>query len=197
MTAKKVNYLEFLKTVGRSKRLLRAGWVREGIKNPESIAEHSFRVGVMTMTIANKLKVNRDKLMKMALVHSLGEAITGDKVWIRWGVVDLKAREAKEEQEVRGIVSLFSGTEGGEEYIKIFEEMVLRSSREAKLFWQIDKLEMALQAYEYEEEQGKNLDEFFITADLYIKEPSIREFFKEIMKKREGIGKEISRHESI
>src|SRR3990172_1220246 len=124
MTAKKANYLEFLKIVGRSKRLLRTGWVREGIKNPESIAEHSFRVGVMAMTIANKLKVNKDKLMKMALVHSLGEAITGDKVWIRWGVVDLKAREAKEEQEIRGIVGLFSGTEGGGEYIKIFEEMV-------------------------------------------------------------------------
>jgi len=197
MTAKKANYLEFLKIVGRSKRLLRTGWVREGIKNPESIAEHSFRVGVMAMTIANKLKVNKDKLMKMALVHSLGEAITGDKVWIRWGVVDLKAREAKEEQEIRGIVGLFSGTEGGGEYIKIFEEMVLRSSREAKLFWQIDKLEMSLQAYEYEEEQGKNLDEFFITADLYIKEPSIREFFKEIMKKRQERRKSITKHESI
>ncbi|MBI2031653.1 MAG: HD domain-containing protein [Candidatus Levybacteria bacterium] len=195
--AKKSDYLEFLKIVGKSKRLLRTGWVREGIKNPESIAAHSFRVGVLTMTVADELKIDKDKLMKMSLIHSLGEAITEDKVWVRWGVVDLKARKVKEEQEIRGIVGLFNGIEGGEEYIEIFEEMILRSSKEAKLFWQIDKLEMSLQAYEYEEEQNKKLDEFFATADLYIKEPFLREMFDEIMRKREERGKTLTKHESL
>lgn len=197
MAPQKTNYIEFIKTVGRSKRMLRTGWVREKIQDPESVAEHSFRVGVLAMILVDKLKADKDKLMKMALIHDLGEAITGDKVWIRWGVVDLKAREVKEEQEIRGIVGLFSGIEGGEEFIEIFEEMVLRSSREAKLFWQIDKLEMTLQAYEYEEEQGKKLDEFFATAELYIKETLLREIFEEIMKKREERRKNITRHESI
>lgn len=197
MMAKKSDYLEFLKIVGKSKRLLRTGWVREGIKNPESIAAHSFRVGVLTMTVADELKIDKDKLMKMSLIHSLGEAITEDKVWVRWGVVDLKARKVKEEQEIRGIVGLFNGIEGGEEYIEIFEEMILRSSKEAKLFWQIDKLEMSLQAYEYEEEQNKKLDEFFATADLYIKEPFLREMFDEIMRKREERGKTLTKHESL
>lgn len=189
-------YLDFFKTVGKSKRLPRTGWVREKIKNPESAAEHSFRVGVFTMMLADRLAVNKDKLMKMALIHDLGVAITGDIVWVRWGVVDLKAREKKEREEIKGVVSLFSDIEGGREYIKIFEEMILRSSKEAKIFWQIDKLEMALQALEYEQEQGKNLDEFFATADLYIKHPILREMFEEMIKQRENRKGAILNYES-
>lgn len=182
----KNKYLDFFKTVGKSKRLPRTGWVREKIKNPESAAEHSFRVGVLTMMLAERLGVDKDKLMKMALIHDLGAALTEDTVWIRWGVVDLKARDKKEREEIRGIVSLFSNIPGGKEYIKIFEEMTLRSSKEAKIFWQVDKLEMALQALEYEQEQEKNLDEFFATADLYIKHPVLREMFEEILSQREN-----------
>ena len=196
MQSKKQGYLDFFKTVGKSKRLPRTGWVREKIKNPESAAEHSFRVGVIAMTLADKLEVSKDKLMKMALIHDLSAALTEDMVWIRWGVVDLKAREKKETEEIKGIVSLFSDIEGGREYIRIFEEMILRSSKEAKIFWQIDKLEMALQALEYEQEQEKNLDEFFATADLYIKHPVLREMFEEILSQRENKKGAILNYES-
>ena len=196
MQSKKQDYLDFFKIVGKSKRLPRTGWVREKIKNPESAAEHSFRVGVIAMTLADKLEVSKDKLMKMALIHDLGLAATEDTVWIRWGVIDLKARDKKEKEEIREIVSLFNSMEGGKEYIKVFEEMVLRSSKEAKIFWQVDKLEMALQALEYEQEQGKNLDEFFATANLYIKHPFLREMFEEVLSQRENKREVITNYES-
>ncbi len=196
MGSKKQGYLDFFKTVGKSKRLPRTGWVREKVKNPESAAEHSFRVGVFAMMLAERLGVDKDKLMKMALIHDLGAALTEDMVWIRWGVVDLKARDRKEREEIKGIVSLFNDIEGGKEYVKIFEEMTLRSSKEAKVFWQIDKLEMALQALEYEEEQGKNLEEFLTTADLYIKHPILREIFEEILNQRPSLKGRIQNYES-
>lgn len=179
-----LNYLQFFKEVGKSKRLLRSGWVREEVKDSESVAEHSFRVGVLAMILADKLKVNKDKLMKMALLHDLSMSMTGDKVWIRWGIVDVKSREEKEKEEIKGVVSLFHKITNGNEFIEIFEELLTRSSGEAKIFWQIDKLEMAMQALEYEEEQGRNLEEFFGTADLYIKEQLIRNIFKEIVRSR-------------
>lgn len=197
MQSRKQDYLDFFKIVGKSKRLPRTGWVREKVKDPESAAEHSFRVSVFSMILADKLKVHKDKLMKMALIHDLGEAITGDIVWIRWGVLDLKAREKKETEEIKGVVSLFSDIEGGKEYINIFEEMTLRSTKEAKVFWQIDKLEMALQALEYEQEQRKNLDEFFATADLYIRHPVLREMFEEILSQRENKKEVVTNYESI
>lgn len=185
MSSKKaVSYLNFFKTVGKSKRLLRTGWIREKVRDPESVAEHSFRVGVLAMLLADELDVNKEKLMKMALIHDLSMNATGDKVWIRWGVVDIKAKEEKEEKEIRGIVNLFHQMKQGDEFIKIFEELLGRSSKESKIFWQLDKLEMSMQALEYEEEQNKNLEEFFVTADLYIKEPLIADIFKEILKSR-------------
>lgn len=178
------NYLQFFKDVGKSKGLLRSGWIREKIKNPESVAEHSFRVGVLSMILADALKANKEKLVKMALIHDLSMSITGDQVWVRWGIVNMKSREEKERKEIKGLVDMFSKIEERDEFIGIFEELLNRSSKESRIFWQIDKLEMAIQAFEYERDQNKNLEEFFQTADMYIKEPLIRNIFVEVLKSR-------------
>ena len=98
---KKPDYLDFLKNVGKSKRLLRTGWVREKVKDPESVAEHSFRVSVLAMVLTDKLgyDLDKNKLIKMALLHDLGEVITGDIVTERFDVIDIKKRDAKEKDE--------------------------------------------------------------------------------------------------
>ena len=192
----KNKYLDFFKTVGKSKRLPRTGWVREKVKNPESVAEHSFRVGVLAMVLADKLEANKEKLMKMSLIHDLGEIFTGDIVWTRGGLVDIKIRENKEKEELKGLIRLFSGIEDGKKFIKIFEEMISSSTKDAKIFWQIDKLETVLQAFEYEEEQGVLLEEFFMNADLFIKEKILREIFEEILKERDLKKRSYVSHES-
>ncbi|MCL4419034.1 HD domain-containing protein [Patescibacteria group bacterium] len=173
--------------------------MREKVKDPESVAEHSFRVGVLAMVLSNKLeyKLDKEKLMKMALLHDLAEVVTGDMVTARWSIIDVKKVEEKEKEEKREIKKMFDIIGEGDGYGDIFDEMVSRITPEAKVFWQLDKLEMAIQALEYEQEQGKNLDEFFVTADLYIKEANLREIFDEIMIKRENRRKEISKHEGI
>ena len=61
MASRKLSYLDFFKTIGASKRLLRSGWVRENVKDPESVAEHSFRVGVLAMVLADQIGNNLDK----------------------------------------------------------------------------------------------------------------------------------------
>jgi putative hydrolase of HD superfamily len=60
--------------------------------------------------------------------------------------------------------------------------MISRKTREAQIFWQLDKLEMALQAKEYEEKQKKSLPEFFENAGMHITEPLLIEIFKELTK---------------
>lgn len=187
MASKKADYLDFFKTVGKSKRLLRTGWVREKVKDPESVAEHSFRVSVLAMVLSDKLghKLDKEKLIKMAILHDLGEVITGDIVTERHDIIDLAKRDEKEKEEKEGIREIFDKIGEGDEYVKIFDEMIGRTTPEAKVFWQFDKLEMALQAYEYEEEQGKDLEEFFISVGLYhVREPLIKEIFDELIKKR-------------
>lgn len=187
MSSKKLSYLDFFKIVGKSKRLLRSGWVREKVKDPESVAEHSFRVGVLAMVLSDKFgyTLNKEKLMKMALLHDLAEVITGDIIVERWDIIDVNKRKEKERLEKKGIRKIFNKIGQGDEYVAIFEEMIGRLTPEAKIFFQLDKLEMAFQALEYEEEQGKNLEEFFVSVGLfYTKDVLIKEIFDEIMKER-------------
>lgn len=188
MRSKTINYLEFFKIIGKSKRLLRTGWVREKIKDPESVAEHSFRVGMLAMVLTDKLGKNLDKnkLIKMALLHDIAEVITGDIVTERWDLVDVKRRREKEIEEKEGIRKIFDVIGQGDEYADIFSEMINRATPEAKVFWQFDKLEMALQALEYEKEQpDKNLEEFFLgVGSYYTKEPLIKTIFNDVIKNR-------------
>lgn len=180
------NYLDFFKTIGRSKKLLRSGFVREKIVDPESVAEHSFRVGVITMTLSDKLpyRIDRQKLIKMALIHDIGEIATGDIVVQRGEVIDLKLRDEKEIKERAGIKEIFNKIKEGDLYSEIFEEMIERKTVEAQIFWQFDKLEMAITALEYEHEQGKNLEEFFLDALTHMREPFLRKILQDIIDDR-------------
>lgn len=186
MSGRRVNYLDFFKTVGKSKRLLRSGFVREKVVNPESVAEHSFRTGFIAMVLSNKVgnNLNKDKLIRMALIHDIGEIITGDVVVQRGEIIDLALRDSKEEQERIGIKKIFNQIQEGEIYAEIFEEMIARKSPEAKIFWQFDKLDLAITALEYEEEQGKQLDEFFLDANTHMKEPLLKKILYKIIKSR-------------
>lgn len=176
--------VDFISAVGRPKRIPRTGWVREKIKHPESVAEHSFRVGIMAMVIADPLGLDKEKLMKMSFIRGLGEVVTRDVVVERGNMIDMKRRGEKEHMERDGIKKIFETIEKADEYIKIFDEMVERKSEEAKILWQIDKLEMTIQALEYEKEQGKNLDEFFVNAKLQIEAPLLKKILNEVLKKR-------------
>jgi len=178
--------LSFTLKIGKSKKILRSGWIREKVKDPESVAEHSFRVSVLAMIVADKLGLDKEKLIQMAILHDLGELVTGDLVWSRGKIIDLKKRQDKEELEKRGIKKIFGLIGKEEQYTELYSEMIERKTEEAKFFWQLDKLEMAVQALEYEKSDAKNLSEFFINADLQISSDFLKKVMKEIFKARKA-----------
>ena len=122
--------------------------------------------------------------MKMAFIRGLSEVVTRDIVVERGNMIDIKRRGEKEHEEREGIREIFKTIKETDEYVKIFEEMVGRKSEEAKILWQIDKIEMIIQALEYEKEQNKNLDEFFVNAQLQIENPLLKKIFGEILRRR-------------
>lgn len=183
------NALSFLLTTIQSKKIVRTGWTMKAIPNPESVAEHSFQLCVMAMVFADQLGADREKLIKMAVIHDLGEIFTGDLVWSRGNMIDIKKRQEKEITEAQGIERIFSKLGNSKEYLSIFKEMTERKSVEATIFWQLDKLEMAIQALEYEINTHKNLDEFFVNTDLQLTLPFFREIFGHIMSQRPHLHK--------
>lgn len=72
--------IKFFSEVGKLKDIKRRGWIIRDIKNPESIADHSFRAALMGWILAEKSgrKLNISKLLKMAIVHDLCEVYAGD-----------------------------------------------------------------------------------------------------------------------
>ena len=65
--------LEFLRAVGGLKGLTRRGWLEAGIKNPESVAEHSYRTAVLAMILADLQGLDAEKAIRMALLHDMAE----------------------------------------------------------------------------------------------------------------------------
>lgn len=70
--------VSFAYEAGHLQRLPRAGWLLAGIQNPESVAEHSFRVGVLAYVIAVLEGANPDRASALGLFHDLPETRSGD-----------------------------------------------------------------------------------------------------------------------
>src|SRR4030066_2259365 len=64
-------YIQFFIKIGRLKSTPRPGWVLRGVKNPESIADHAFRVLMLAWICGSRSKLNIKRLLKLALVHSI------------------------------------------------------------------------------------------------------------------------------
>lgn len=169
--------LELFHNVGQLKTLKRAGWNRVGIPEPESVADHVFRTAFIAMFLGDLLKLDTEKLIKMAMVHDLPEIITGDIT----PYDDLTVVE-KRNKEVEAIKELLKEISNGNEYIDLWLEYDEQRSTEAKILKNIDKLEMAFQAIEYKNQYpNKNLTEFFEDVEKQINIDEVRKLY-EILK---------------
>jgi putative hydrolase of HD superfamily len=157
------NFVKFLEITGILKRTQRAGWVDVGVYQPESIADHSFRTAFLCMLYADMESLDTLKLLSMALIHDLPEAIIGDLM------PSQKTAETKQNEEtaIHQILTLLPETQR-ENYLAVWNEYQEGKTREAKAVQQLDKIEMAMQAKEYEKlgssSKNKNLKRFVKSA---------------------------------
>ncbi|KAL8040924.1 hypothetical protein ABFX02_10G131600 [Erythranthe guttata] len=151
--------IDFLSLCHRLKTTKRAGWIRKEVQEPESIADHMYRMGLMALIASDLPGVNREKCIKMAIVHDIAEAIVGD-ITPADGIP--KQEKSRREQEaLKNMCELLGGGARAKEISDLWMEYEENSSMEAKVVKDFDKVEMILQALEYEKEQGKDLEEFF------------------------------------
>nr|CAD1840246.1 unnamed protein product [Ananas comosus var. bracteatus] len=158
----------------------RAGWVRRGVREPESVADHMYRMGVMALVAPDMPGIDRDRCIKMAIVHDIAEAIVGD-ITPSDGVPKLeKSRMEKEALDHmcnllgggsralswRHILISSANSSTAKEIHDLWMEYEENSSRRQRLSRTLTRIcyklvEMILQALEYENEQGIDLEEFF------------------------------------
>ena len=128
------------------KEVLRSGWVRNGISNPESVAAHSWGMAILALKLTPK-DLDLVKVISLCLVHDIPEVRVGDLT-----PHDDCSNKAKDESRAM--------KELAPEWFALFEEYELGESEEAKFVKQLDKLDMGLQAMIYESKQGLDLSEF-------------------------------------
>ncbi|KAL3941697.1 MAG: hypothetical protein SGBAC_003977 [Bacillariaceae sp.] len=150
----------------------RTGWVRQEA-NPkiESIADHSWRITLMAMVAgfaaedgddSPTVPVDTNKCIQMALVHDLAEATVGD-ITPYCGVSDQDKHQMELDAMTKLTTGLLGTAMGAERILSLWKEYEQGATEEAKLVKDMDKLEMILQALEYEQdgENKKSLDGFF------------------------------------
>lgn len=154
--------IDFLTLCRSLKTTKRKGWINHGIKGPESIADHMYRMALMALIAGDLSGLDRERCIKIAIVHDIAEAIVGD-ITPSDGVP--KAEKSRREQAaLNEMCKILGGGMRAEEIQELWAEYENNSSIEANLVKDFDKVEMILQALEYETEHGKVLDEFFLST---------------------------------
>lgn len=162
--------LQFFAQVGRLKDLPRAGWVRKELPDPESVAAHSYRTAVLALLLAPDLGIDADRLVRLVLVHDLPESDPGvGDITPHCGV----GRDDKRRRERRAMERLCAGLADGDEWLSVWLEYDAGLTAEADAAHQLDALEMALQAREYEARHGVDLSEFLLAARRRIRHPAL------------------------
>lgn len=149
--------LQFIQVAERLKNTLRSSHTSEG--RQESVAEHTWRLLLMAITFSDLLPdVDLLRLLKICILHDLGEAVDGD--------IPAPAQagnSSKSDKERRDFESLLSTlpTHVRSEFLSLWDDYEYIQSQEAHVAKALDKLETLVQ-----HNQGENPPEFDYSFNL-------------------------------
>lgn len=130
------------------KNIYRQGWLKnlygkEHINEIESVADHSWSVAMLAISIIEKYQLNYDitKCMKLSIIHELGEIYAGD-----FTPIDEITKEKKHELEKNAIEELLVSIDFKNDFLELWEEYEEQETNESIFIRQIDKLECIMQA---------------------------------------------------
>lgn len=143
--------LAFLRGAERLKSTKRSGWTADG--EPETVAAHTWRLCLMALVLADRVPgVDFARLVRICIVHDLGEAIGGDIP-----AIHQVPGEGKAERERADLLRLLEPLPDGPkaEILALWDEYEAAATPEARLAKGLDKLETILQ-----HTQGANPPDF-------------------------------------
>lgn len=145
--------------VGQLKKLPRSGWLLAGVPRFESVAEHSFRVGVLAYVIAAQEGANPEHAAVLGLFHDLPECRIGDVPSVGKDYVQTADPRLVIADQVAGLPSTLA---------KHIESLVSEhedakkpdSTAESRCSRDADKLDLLLQAREYAAQGNQNMERY-------------------------------------
>lgn len=162
--------LNFIAEAGMLKRVKRSGWWVLGIKDVETVAEHSFRCAVLGYLIARMEKVDPYKVLLMTLFNDIQEARITDlhKMSQRY----FKYQRAEEKAFSEQIQALPKDIK--DELSSMHRDYVHQKSKPSIIARDADILECLIQAKEYEEHGHREAPKFMKKAPAFLKTKSAK-----------------------
>ena len=133
------SFLSVMHVAERLKDTTRHSYTTQG--RHESVAEHSWRIALMAYFLRDEFpEADMDKLIRMCLIHDLGEAFTGDIPTFDKTAQDEKTEEDLLSSWVASLPEPYAG-----EMRALYAEMNARETLEAKIYKALDNLEAVIQ----------------------------------------------------
>lgn len=149
--------LDFIRRAESLKDTLRSAYTTTG--RTESVADHTWRLTLLAITFADLLpNIDLLRLLKICVLHDLGEAIDGD--------IPAPAQVGmapKSDKERRDFDMLMDGlpTHLRSEFLSLWDDYEYVQSKEAQAAKALDKIETLIQ-----HNQGRNPDDFDYSFNL-------------------------------
>jgi putative hydrolase of HD superfamily len=152
-------FLDFVSSLSRVKMIPRSGWISHGVslQEVESVADHSFSTTVLAMLladleVANGRRINIERVLRLALLHDLPEALTFDisKSYLEY--LGMRGEAIKSELEQAAWKHLIKGIEKGairKRYAQLQSEFDAEETIESMIVHAADRLDILLQVVEY------------------------------------------------
>ena len=148
------------------KALDRAGWVRRGVPDPESVAAHSWGVAWLVLALLPP-ELDRERALSYAVIHDLAEVRVGDIT-----PFDGVSSESKQAREAAAVAALLGERP---DLVALWRTYEAQSDAEARFVRELDRLDMALQAAWYGRRGTQALAEFLTSAEQVIEHPRLVE----------------------
>jgi putative hydrolase of HD superfamily len=168
------------------KEVPRMGWVVRGVRDGESVADHTFGVALLTLLLGPSEGIDVGKALKIAVVHDLAESVLGD---IPTPAAKMMGNDEKEVAEEKILTKLLADYGSRSEIEELWKEFRDRTTPEGRFIRAVDKLEMFIQAFQYEREGNQRLWRFWIWEDN-LKDlgfPEVQGMFEELAAFREEV----------
>lgn len=154
--------IQFFHYIERLKIEKREGWRRFGINKGESIADHMYRMSLITMlappALSSKLDIPR--CTRMALIHDMAEGLVGDLTPVDGVPKPEKSR--REASTIDWVADRLLGNVhngmAGQDLKAVWWEYEEGKTPESKFVHDVDKIELLLQMVEYERANDCQID---------------------------------------
>lgn len=168
--------VKFFLEVAVLKKTPRVGWRNIGMKNGDSVAEHSFLASQIAFVLGKMEKVNAERSALIALFHDNGEARVGDRDLINETYLNSKkAEENAFFDQIKGII--------GEKEIKdLYQEWIEQKTPEAIVAKDADLLELIIEAKSQMERGNKLVKVWIDNAKSKLKTKSAKKIAEKIEK---------------